>query len=76
MRAGVGVERRDAGVAGELCASDRKRSLGPISQSSFAALSGPQPASSYDTVERRGRPAEPVVVSVHSPEEGGEHGDW
>ena len=42
--AAVRVERCDAGVAGEL-ASLSKRSIGPISQRSFAAVKGPQPGS-------------------------------
>ena len=41
--AGAGVEGCDAGVAGELRVAERKRSIGPISQSSLAALNGPQP---------------------------------
>jgi hypothetical protein len=43
--AGVGVERLDASVAGEL-ASDLKQSMDPISQISLDAVSAAQPGSS------------------------------
>jgi hypothetical protein len=42
--AAAGFERDDAGVSCDL-ASVSKRSIGPISPSSFAALSAPQPGS-------------------------------